>query len=85
MTNSTTQPQWRRVVVKLSGEALIGASAHGLEAATLARIARDLASAAELGIEIAVVVGGGNFFAASKAPTKGSSAREPTRSACSRR
>lgn len=71
MTNSTTQPQWRRVVVKLSGEALMGASAHGLEAATLARIARDLASAAELGIEIAVVVGGGNFFRGIQGADKG--------------
>jgi uridylate kinase len=60
--SSTTRPQWKRVVVKLSGEALMGAAAHGIDAATLARIARDLASAAELGVEIAVVVGGGNFF-----------------------
>jgi uridylate kinase len=49
----------------------MGASAHGLEAATLARIARDLASAAELGIEIAVVVGGGNFFRGIQGADKG--------------
>jgi uridylate kinase len=53
---------WRRVVIKLSGEALVGAAQHGLDAGTLDRIAVDLVAAARLGIEIAVVVGGGNFF-----------------------
>ncbi len=54
--------QWRRVVIKLSGEALMGAGSHGLDAATLETIAADLAEAARRGIETAVVVGGGNFF-----------------------
>lgn len=54
--------QWRRVVVKLSGEALMGAGSHGLDAGTLDAIAADLAEAARRGIETAVVVGGGNFF-----------------------
>jgi len=54
--------QWRRVVVKLSGEALMGPGTHGLDPPTLKRIAADIVSAAALGIEMAVVVGGGNFF-----------------------
>ncbi|PWB79673.1 MAG: UMP kinase [Methylocystaceae bacterium] len=62
MASPTILPKWKRVVVKLSGEALQGSAPHGLDAATLERVARDLASAAELGTEIAVVVGGGNFF-----------------------
>lgn len=53
---------WRRVVVKLSGEALMGAGSHGLDATTVERIAADLAEAARRGVETAVVVGGGNFF-----------------------
>jgi uridylate kinase len=53
---------WRRVVVKLSGEALMGGESHGLDSATLTRIAIDLSDAAALGVEVAVVVGGGNFF-----------------------
>jgi len=53
---------WHRVVVKLSGEALMGSCTHGLHAETVARIAADLACSARLGVEIAVVVGGGNFF-----------------------
>jgi len=71
MTSSATPPKWKRVVVKLSGEALMGAGAHGLEAETLARIARDLASASELGVEVAVVVGGGNFFRGIQGADKG--------------
>jgi uridylate kinase len=48
--------------VKLSGEALQGTQSHGLDPVVLNKIALDLARAAELGTEIAVVVGGGNFF-----------------------
>jgi uridylate kinase len=53
---------WKRVVVKLSGEALMGRASHGLDQATVARIARDLAHVASMGVEVSVVVGGGNFF-----------------------
>ena len=61
MTDGTGS-RWRRVVVKLSGEALQGTQSHGLDPIVLNKIAVDLARAAELGTEIAVVVGGGNFF-----------------------
>jgi uridylate kinase len=72
MTNPSNLPKWRRVVVKLSGEALTGeAAAHGLHAPTLARIAADLAASAELGTQIAVVVGGGNFFRGIQGADKG--------------
>ncbi|WOJ90778.1 UMP kinase [Methylocapsa polymorpha] len=54
--------RWRRIVVKLSGEALMGELSHGLDAPTVTRIAADLTNAAALGVEVAVVVGGGNFF-----------------------
>jgi uridylate kinase len=56
------EPRWHRVVVKLSGEALMGSASHGLDAGTVERIAADLVGAARLGVETAVVVGGGNFF-----------------------
>ena len=62
---------FRRVVVKLSGEALTGPDDHGLNAPTVARIAADLVSACDSGIEIAVVVGGGNFFRGIQGATKG--------------
>jgi uridylate kinase len=59
------------VVLKLSGEALMGPQTHGLHEPTLARISKDLASAAKLGVEIAVVVGGGNFFRGIQGADKG--------------
>jgi uridylate kinase len=74
--------RYKRVVVKLSGEALQGPSPHGLDAPTLARIAKDLATASEAGHEIAVVVGGGNFIRESRAPRPASSGRAPIPSAC---
>ncbi len=62
---------WRRVVVKLSGEALMGARSHGLDQDTLARIAADLKDVAARGVQVAVVVGGGNFFRGIEGADKG--------------
>jgi uridylate kinase len=71
MNASPQTPKWKRVVVKLSGEALQGGQTHGLDSATLERIAGDLDAAAGLGVEIAVVVGGGNFFRGIQGADKG--------------
>ncbi len=71
MSASRGKPDWKRVIVKLSGEALTGDQAFGLDAPTVARIARDIASAASLGVEIGVVVGGGNFFRGMQGADKG--------------
>jgi uridylate kinase len=57
-----SEPLFRRVVVKLSGEALMGSETHGLHTPTLHRFAEDLKAAASLGVQVAVVIGGGNFF-----------------------
>ena len=54
--------RYRRVVVKLSGEALAGAAGTGADPASLARVADEVLSVHELGVEVAVVVGGGNYF-----------------------
>jgi uridylate kinase len=50
------------VVVKLSGEALSGAAATGVDPASLARVADEVLSVHNLGVQVAVVVGGGNYF-----------------------
>ncbi|MCA1952071.1 MAG: UMP kinase [Hyphomicrobiales bacterium] len=55
-------PVFKRALVKLSGEALLGAEAFGIHQPTVRQIAEDLIEAVELGVEIAVVVGGGNIF-----------------------
>jgi len=62
---------WKRVVLKLSGEALMGRQTHGLDADTLTRIAADVAASAAMGVEIAIVVGGGNFFRGIQGADKG--------------
>ena len=54
--------RYRRVVVKLSGEALAGPSGTGADPASLARVADEVLSVHDLGVEVAVVVGGGNYF-----------------------
>jgi len=56
------EPLYRRVVVKLSGEYLAGPQPFGIDQPTLDRVAADLIEAASQGIEVAVVVGGGNIF-----------------------
>jgi uridylate kinase len=57
-----TTPVYRRAIVKISGEALSGSNAFGIDQATVERIATDLVASAKLGVELGVVVGGGNIF-----------------------
>src|SRR6478609_11510602 len=66
-----TKPIYRRVVVKVSGEALMGPDAFGIHQPTLERIAADLVAAQKLGVGIGVVVGGGNIFRGVKVSEKG--------------
>ena len=67
----TMKPLFSRVVVKLSGEALMGPDPFGLNAPTVARMAADLKAAEDLGVQVAVVVGGGNFFRGLQGADKG--------------
>ncbi len=57
-----TVPQYRRILLKLSGEALLGDGQYGIAAGTLERIADELVEVNRLGIEVSVVIGGGNIF-----------------------
>ncbi len=57
-----TSPRWQRIVFKPSGEALAGASGSGLDGATLDHTAREIIAVRELGVDVSVVVGGGNFW-----------------------
>src|SRR5207249_2618235 len=66
-----TKPVYRRVVAKVSGEALMGPDRFGIHQPTLERIAADLLASRELGVEIAVVVGGGNIFRGVNVSEKG--------------
>jgi uridylate kinase len=53
---------YRRVLLKLSGEALMGDDAYGINRATIERMVADVAEVAHLGVELAIVIGGGNIF-----------------------
>jgi uridylate kinase len=53
---------YRRVLLKLSGEALMGELDYGIEPAVIRRIAGEVAEVRKLGIEVAIVIGGGNIF-----------------------
>ncbi|KAF3783409.1 Uridylate kinase [Nymphaea thermarum] len=54
--------QWQRVLLKVSGEALAGDGSHNVDPEITMSIAREVAAVTRLGIEVAIVVGGGNFF-----------------------
>jgi uridylate kinase len=55
-------PKFKRVLVKLSGEALMGTADYGIDPAMLRRVASELVEVANLGVQVAVVLGGGNIF-----------------------
>lgn len=56
------EPQYRRVVMKLSGEALMGEESFGISPERIQYVGDEILSVCELGVELAVVVGGGNIF-----------------------
>lgn len=56
------EPKYKRVLLKLSGEALAGDKSSGLDFETIERICRGVKKAYDAGVEIAIVVGGGNFW-----------------------
>lgn len=59
---SDSPVQYRRVLLKLSGEALMGELDYGIEPKVIQRIAAEIATARKSGVEIAIVIGGGNIF-----------------------
>jgi len=67
----TPDPVFRRVLLKLSGEALSGDRGFGIDTATLDYICSEIVSVVELGVEVGVVIGGGNFFRGVRAEESG--------------
>src|SRR5574343_1051508 len=57
-----SKPAYKRVLLKLSGEALMGDDAYGINRGTIERMVADVAEVAKLGVELAIVIGGGNIF-----------------------
>ena len=57
-----SQPAYKRILLKLSGEALMGDDAYGINRATITRIVNEVKEVVDLGVQVAVVIGGGNIF-----------------------
>lgn len=64
-------PCYKRVVLKLSGEALKGKNSYGISEAVIKEIAAEIKQIHDLGVEVAVVTGGGNFFRGGRANNSG--------------
>lgn len=56
------EPVYRRILLKLSGEALMGKLEYGIDPDYIARIANEVKAVSEMGVEVAMVIGGGNIF-----------------------
>lgn len=63
--------QYNRVLLKLSGESLMGKQQYGIDTSRLSDYAEDIRHAVELGVQVAIVIGGGNIFRGLSGATKG--------------
>ena len=68
---TSASPLYKRVLLKLSGEALMGQQQFGVDPAVASRIARDIGEIRSLGVEVAIVIGGGNIFRGLAASARG--------------
>ncbi|MDE3180176.1 MAG: UMP kinase, partial [Acidobacteriota bacterium] len=66
-----SEPAFHRILLKLSGEALIGSQGFGVDSEAVERIAQEIHEVHESGVEVAIVVGGGNFIRGVRASAEG--------------
>lgn len=59
---NSVSPKYKRVLLKLSGEALNGKTIHPIDSSALQQIVEDIVAASDLGVQIGIVIGGGNLF-----------------------
>ena len=71
MSDAKKPLKYKRLLLKLSGEALMGRQSGGIDMDVVARLARDVAEAVQAGAEIAIVIGGGNIFRGLQGAAKG--------------
>jgi uridylate kinase len=65
------KPKYKRVLLKLSGEALLGDHEYGIDPKMAAMIAKQVAEINKIGVQIAIIIGGGNIFRGYTASTEG--------------
>ncbi len=70
-TTYSTEPRYRRILLKLSGEALMGGRRSGIDSDVLAAIADEIGEVARMGVQVAIVIGGGNIFRGVTGATQG--------------
>jgi len=75
-------PAYKRILLKLSGEALMGEDAFGINRATIVRMVEEVAEITRLGVQVAVVIGGGNIFRGVAGARSGWTGPRPTTWAC---
>ena len=68
---SSAKPAYKRILLKLSGEALMGEQTYGIDPAVATQIAKDIAEIQGMGVETAIVIGGGNIFRGVAASARG--------------
>lgn len=68
---NATAPKYRRILLKLSGEALMGKGDYGIDPEVLGRLAHEVAEVRNIGVEIGLVIGGGNIFRGAGLASKG--------------
>ena len=81
-TPATSPVRYRRILLKLSGEALLGSRQYGVDPEFCRTIAEQVAKVKGLGVEIGIVVGGGNIFRGLAASARGWIGRPATTSGC---
>ena len=64
-------PAYKRILLKLSGEALMGEQSYGIDPAVATQIAREIGEIQQMGVQTAVVIGGGNIFRGVAASARG--------------
>ena len=71
MSASESTPAYNRILLKLSGEALMGEQSYGIDPAVATQIAREIGEIQAMGVQIAIVIGGGNIFRGVAASARG--------------
>lgn len=80
-----TEPKYKRILLKISGEALAGEQKTGLDFGVIGQVCDVIKTCTELGVQVGVVIGGGNFWRGVKTARARWPARAPTTWACSPR
>ena len=62
MSKTGKKPRYKRILLKLSGEALMGGADYGIEPEVISRFAKEIAELSAAGVELGIVIGGGNIF-----------------------